>query len=98
MEECKTLGFDLKRLEIVFPHNLATAHDSTMSQVKIQMSEIEKRRIAQRAQELEVYRFAWRDYIIRPAQSGQEIIDEGKVLSHCVGGYAQRHAKGKQVS
>jgi hypothetical protein len=95
MEECKALEFDLKRLEIVFPHNLATAHESTMSQVKIQMSEIEKRRIAQRAQELEVYRFAWRDYIIRPAQSGQEIIDEGKVLSHCVGGYAQRHAKGE---
>ena len=25
----------------------------------------------------------------------QEIIDEGKALCHCVGGYAERHAKGK---
>ncbi|OBZ08905.1 hypothetical protein A8L34_22390 [Bacillus sp. FJAT-27264] len=95
MDECRTLGFDLTRMETVFPHNLASAHESTMSQVKIQMSEIEKQRISKRAQELEVYRFAWRDYIIRPAQSGQEIIDEGKILSHCVGGYAQRHATGE---
>lgn len=28
-------------------------------------------------------------------KSVQEIIDEGKRLNHCVGGYAQRHAEGR---
>ncbi len=34
-------------------------------------------------------------YVIRPAASGEEIIAEGNVLSHCVRGYAERHMTGK---
>ncbi|MFX3635430.1 MAG: PcfJ domain-containing protein [Candidatus Pristimantibacillus sp.] len=95
MEQCKILELDLKRLEIVFPHKLHAAHESTTSQVQIKLSDIEAKRIAKRAIELEAYRFSLDGYLIRPAQSGQEIIDEGKVLRHCVGGYAQWHASGK---
>ena len=34
------------------------------------------------------------EYFVRQPHSMDEITDEGKTLSHCVGGYAQRHAKG----
>ncbi|KEQ25555.1 PcfJ domain-containing protein [Paenibacillus tyrfis] len=95
MQQCEALGLDLTRNEVVFPHNLYTAHESTTSQVKIKISEIEAQRIAKRVAELEQYRFEMDGYIIRPALSGDEIIKEGKALRHCVGGYAERHAKGE---
>lgn len=40
--------------------------------------------------------FCWKGkkYFIRPAESTKELIAEGKTLHHCVGGYAERHAKG----
>ena len=33
--------------------------------------------------------------LIRQPHSLKEIEDEGRILSHCVGGYAERHAMGK---
>jgi hypothetical protein len=95
IEQCMELGHDLKRLENVFPTNLHRAHESATSQVKIKLSEIERQKVARRALELESYRFAFDGYLIRPAASANEIIDEGKRLRHCVGGYTQRHADGQ---
>ena len=41
-------------------------------------------------------RYSYTDgtYLIRPPVSGAEIQREGKLLCHCVGGYADRHLKG----
>lgn len=33
-------------------------------------------------------------FILRPARNSYEVITEGNVLSHCVGGYAERHMRG----
>jgi hypothetical protein len=44
---------------------------------------------------LEKFRFEHNGYLIRAASSAEEIIEEGKVLMHCVGGYADRHANGE---
>ena len=40
------------------------------------------------------YSFAMDGYIIRVPESGEEILDEGRKLQHCVGGYADRHISG----
>lgn len=42
----------------------------------------------------EKYTFAWGGLQIRMPTTAQEIIDEGKALKHCVGGYADRHMEG----
>ena len=42
----------------------------------------------------EKYSFALDGYIIRVPESGEEILDEGRKLQHCVGGYADRHMSG----
>ena len=44
-------------------------------------------------------KYAWDagEFFIRAPESKQEIIDEGRKLQHCVGGYAERHTKGKTV-
>ena len=50
---------------------------------------------AKRKTELEKkYCFEMDGYMIRVPASGEEILDEGRKLKHCVGGYAERHIKG----
>ena len=46
-----------------------------------------------------VYHFEKGSYIIRPAKTATEIVDEGRILHHCVGGddYLTRHAKKKSI-
>lgn len=45
----------------------------------------------------EIYAYQDETFIIRPAESAEEIVAEGKVLHHCVGGdsYLKNHARGK---
>lgn len=40
------------------------------------------------------YSFSWNGLKIVMPTTAQEIIDEGKALKHCVGGYADRHLEG----
>lgn len=40
------------------------------------------------------YGFESEHYMIRPPVSAREIVEEGRALRHCVGGYAGRHAAG----
>lgn len=44
-------------------------------------------------------KYAWEcgEYAITVPITKQEIVDEGRVLQHCVGGYADRHMQGKTV-
>lgn len=95
MKQCNMLELDTSRLEIVFPHDLHAAHEKATAQVKVSLSEIEKRKIATRSKALERYRFEHNGLIIRAPGSADEIINEGKALRHCVGDYAQDHADGK---
>lgn len=48
-----------------------------------------------KAQLEEKYGFELDGYIIRIPASGEEILNEGRKLQHCVGGYADRHIQGK---
>lgn len=43
----------------------------------------------------EKYGFAMDGYVIRVPSGKDEILDEGRKLQHCVGGYAVRHVQGK---
>jgi len=43
----------------------------------------------------EKYGFELDGYIIRIPASGEEILNEGRKLQHCVGGYADQHIQGK---
>ena len=40
------------------------------------------------------FNFTGERYLIRVAETADEVIAEGKALRHCVGGYAQRHIEG----
>lgn len=89
----------------LFPRDLGAAHEQMLQertgkeqdrhrqQKNEQYPEIEEN--FERLDQLLSYRD--KKWCIRPAASAGEIVDEGRILHHCVGGdtYLSRHAKGK---
>lgn len=96
INDCITLHFDLTDEKVVFPRDLHRAHQNTIKQVKNNANEILNEKIKNRLGRLnEKYYFEYLGLFIRPADSSGELIVEGKALSHCVGTYAERYAKGE---
>lgn len=94
----KSLKYDLDDEVVYMPKNLKKAHDDAIKNVKYiedvkqaeKMKTLEPDRIKQ-------YAFENEEFFIKVPDSMQEIIEEGKALKHCVGGYAARHAEGKKT-
>lgn len=92
----ENLKYDLKNEVVVFPKNLKQKHDiATRLQENIINQEKVKKMQKLQAKREAIYQYDDGEYVIVLPQSMQDIIDEGKVLQHCVGGYADRHAEGK---
>lgn len=99
----KNLGYDMSNTVYLFPRYLNTAH-ATM------VNEFNKKEADKRLMEVAVNyplikkhyrrlrkRFYYEDenFMIRPARNAEEIVMEGRILHHCVGGdtYLERHNK-----
>ncbi|MGM0869595.1 MAG: PcfJ domain-containing protein [Bacillota bacterium] len=95
LRDCITLELDLHSDSTVFPRNLYRAHQNTIKQVKIKANQELDKQIAIRVKALSELQFELDGLFLRPALSSQELIDEGKMLKHCVGTYAERYAKGQ---
>lgn len=94
IKDCKQLELDLSLDVVLFPKNLHESHQSTMQLVKTKISELAKLEMIKRAKSLVKLTFEDSKFIIRAPLTTDEIIEEGKQLSHCVAQYAERHAKG----
>ena len=92
---------------IQHPRDLKAAHDALVTAANDKknaehIAEKEQRygMIRQRYEELDdLYRYEEDGLLIRPAGSAGEIIREGQILHHCVGGdtYLEKHDKGRTV-
>lgn len=103
----EAIGCQLYREDVLLPKKLGAAHDSTTAkhQNKLESerkkAQAEKDRLAAlayegRRVELEKkYGFSMDGYLIRVPANEDEILDEGRRLKHCVGGYADRHMRGE---
>lgn len=99
------LGYDMSNEIYLFPKSLQEAHNKMV--VEKHQEELDKRviEVEQRFPEIRSsYRKLRRSYLfederyqIRPARSAEEIVMEGRLLHHCVGGdtYLSRHARGE---
>jgi hypothetical protein len=94
LEDCVKLGMDLNDSMVLFPRNLDRAHARTTAQVKYKHDEKLAADFAQKSKDAQWMCFEYDGLMIRPATSGKELIEEGAYLSHCVGGYADRMARG----
>lgn len=97
-------GYDLNNKIFLWPRNLRTAHD-------LMVEEINQGQIQKREKEVQEkfpgirknyrklrnrYFFEDEEFLIRPARSAEEIVREGRILHHCVGGdnYLMKHESG----
>jgi hypothetical protein len=83
-ESCKKLGVELNRDQVISPKDLHTAHQNANKQIMIQQNADYDIKISGRLKFLEKYKFMSDEYLIRPAESSLELIEEGSTLNHCV--------------
>ncbi len=100
------LDYDLTRSDVLMPKRLVKAHDTA---VELREAVREERRRKEQASQIaaaeseyakrfktleKLYGFDNGIYKVVIPSGCQHIIDEGKALQHCVGGYAVRHCEG----
>lgn len=101
------LGYDMTNEVYVYPKNLKKKHDEMVKEREARRDELyaEKMRvkypdIAKRyGKYCKKYGYEQNGYFIRPARDAEEIIMEGRLQHHCVGGenYLRKHNDGKTV-
>lgn len=100
-----SLGYDLNNSVYQQPRDLEAAHNKMAAELNKEeidkrLQEVKKRFACIRNSYRKLrnqYFFEDDDYIIRPARSAEEIVIEGRVLHHCVGGdsYLGKHNDGQ---
>lgn len=102
----EAISCQLHRENVLLPKKLGAAHDSAIAKHQNKMecerekAQAERERLAElsykkRRVELEKkYIFSMNGYLIQVPANKDEILNEGRKLQHCVGGYANRHMSG----
>ncbi|MBQ9643910.1 MAG: PcfJ domain-containing protein [Lachnospiraceae bacterium] len=105
MHECRELRYDWDDREIRFPRCLAAAHTRTSEAVhaiRAEQRRLDAVRAAERQKAAAEQANRFREQLgfdngnlsVCVPASAAAIVDEGKALHHCVGGYAARHVTG----
>lgn len=97
-------GYDLNNAVYQHPRDLEEAHrkmveETNKEEMDRRLREVEKKfpKIRENYRKLrKKYYYEDDTYIIRPARSAEEIVKEGRILHHCVGGnnYLDKHNRG----
>ncbi|QIB68594.1 hypothetical protein Ami103574_04330 [Aminipila butyrica] len=95
IKECKELELDLSDKAILLPKDLQAAHARTSAQVKVKADPEQQEQIKRKAKKLRYLGFQDGNLLIRIAETAGEIIEEGKLIGHCVGGYVDGVAAGR---
>ena len=95
LSQCRKLKYDLHDTAISMPRRFKEMHTRLSDLVKYNATQEMQKHFAEHVAKRKRLEFASGALMIRQPESVQEIIDEGKALHHCVGGYAERHANGK---
>ena len=99
----RELKLDLKNPVVLYPKNLMVAHDTATRLHNAYLQEQREKEQKKRESKAKVvlakfekqYSFKNNDFVIIVPKTISEIITEGKLQQHCVGGYADRHLEGK---
>lgn len=96
------LGFDVTDSAVSMPSNLEGKHQEYIDLINQQrkiaranQDRAEKKKLQDRREKLEKkYAFTLGGLLVRVPAGEAEIQEEGKILKHCVAGYASRHVEG----
>lgn len=92
LEWCSLLGMNMEDKKVLYPSDPRESHDEAFKKKKALEDAIFDKKIKEYSEELEKVAFKSKRYIIRPARSQKELIEESEHLSHCVRTYAEKMA------
>ena len=96
LDMAHTLGYDLSEKTVAMPKDLQRRHDAAAETIRVESGRVEMKKYKQRRRMLEKkFAFALDGLRVVVPVSSAEIVQGGKTLHHCVGGYAARHIEGK---
>ena len=91
----------------VYPHDLKAEHDKAVLEIDERASKERERKVNEQFKEIgarfkkadKVYSYHSGKLSIRPAKNAAEIVEEGRILHHCVSGdkYLSAHARKKSI-
>lgn len=94
----KRLGVDVTAdPALAWPPHLREAHDRVAEAVRYEEDKHLEQKFAAMTERLQGLAWAHGGICIRPAASVRELVEEGRVLHHCVGGYGRAHCSGKCI-
>ena len=95
IDAAKRLRYDLARRDVAFPKDLQGAHDAAVAAIRYEENAAARKAYEKRYKKLKKkYSFSAMGLCIVVPEDDRQIINEGKTLHHCVGGYAERHMRG----
>ena len=97
LKQCVELGMDISEESISMPRDLHAAHQELTRRIGYKRNAEYDDQIRKRVVKLNEFIFEAVGVLMRPFTNGNEIIDEGNALHHCVGGYVRRYAEGGTI-
>ena len=91
------IDYDITDKAVLFPPDIEKAHDRAVTMVRYKTDEKLRKSFENLAEKYSDYRFEKDGICIRIAKEENELIAEGKILCHCVGGYGKSHISGKSI-
>ena len=96
LEAAAKLKYDLTQDDVRMPRDLAERHDLASASLRTAEDEKAMRKYRARYRRLvEQFSFTADGLSVAVPRGVQDIVWEGRVLRHCVGGYADRHILGQ---
>lgn len=94
LDQCRILKYNLHDTAICMPHDFKAMHTRLSSIIKYKQDETTHKQFTDNIEDRKKLEYSSGNLFIRQPLSMDEIAAEGATLDHCVGGYAERHAKG----
>lgn len=92
LRQCAQLKYNLRDTAISMPHDFMAMHTRLSEMIKYNETQAARRQFKENMEYRRQLDFTFGKLLIRQPKSMTEIVNEGKRLNHCVGGYANRHA------
>lgn len=93
----ESIEYDVTDKAVLFPPDIEKAHDRAVLMKRNVASQRYIKGFDTLAAAYAPYSFEKDGIFIRIARSENELIDEGKILCHCVGGYGESHIEGRSI-
>ncbi len=98
LRNCEVLHYVMNSDLVLYPKDFKKAHDKAAENVKSRKLKKEYKKIAKLLPDMHAkYDFSNDNLLIKAPDSGRDIVYEGQVLNHCVGGYVPQVASGDTV-